>query len=117
MAHPSAGGNPVLDAVMIDTDITAAEILQGVKSQIRVPRTATAVDDRFSPWVETRRPEYPLNAIGRNEIFGIFVTQNLCRITVVDGTRNVSFGIGISRSYVPNNCISRYSLGDIGAIG
>src|SRR6516162_2984544 len=81
-----------------------------------IPGAATAVDDGFALWVETRRAENALNAVRRDEILGIFVAQNLCCIADVDGTHNVSFGIGISRSYVPNNCISRYSLGDIGAI-
>src|SRR6516164_1728099 len=101
---------------MIDTDIAAAEILQGVKSQIGIPGAATAVDDGFALWVETRRAEYALNAIRRDEILSIFVAQDFRRIANVDGTGNVFSGIGIGRSYVPNNRISRDSLGDIGAI-
>src|SRR5439155_549543 len=49
-------------------------------------------------------------------ILGIFVAQNFRRIADADGARNVSFGICIGSSYVPNNGISRDSLGDIVAI-
>jgi hypothetical protein len=86
---------------MIDSDIAAAEILQGVKSQIGIPCTATAVDDGFPLWVETRRAEYALNAIRRDEILVIFVAQNFGRIADVNRTSNVCFGIGISKSLRP----------------
>ena len=66
--------------------------------------------------VQTRRAEYLLDAVRRDEILGIFVAQNFRRIADADGARNVSFGIRIGGSYVPNNGISRNSLGDIVAI-
>src|SRR6266403_2367135 len=98
------------------TDIAAAEILQGVKTEIGIPRAAAAVHDGFAIRVQTRRAEYLLDAVLRDEILGIFVAQNFRRIADADGARNVSFGICIGSSYVPNNGISRDSLGDIVAI-
>src|SRR5713101_3390358 len=115
-ADRPAGGGPVLDAIMVDTDIAAAEILQGVKTEIGIPRAAAAVHDGFAIRVQTRRAEYLLDAVRRDEILGIFVAQNFRRIADADGARNVSFGICIGSSYVPNNGISRDSLGDIVAI-
>jgi hypothetical protein len=115
-ADRPAGGDPVLDTVMVDTDIAAAEILQSVKTEIGIPRAAAAVDDGFAVRVQTRRAEYLFDAVRRDEILGIFVAQNFCRIADADGARNVSFGIGIGSSYVPNHGISRDSLGDIVAI-
>src|SRR5262249_38026103 len=52
----------------------------------------------------------------RDEILGIFITQNSRRVADADGARNMSFGIGIGSSYVPNNGISPDGLGDIVAI-
>src|SRR5262245_2957449 len=101
---------------MIDTDIAATEILQVVKTKIGIPRPAAAVDDVFAFGVQTRRSEYLLDAVRRDEIFGIFVAQNFRRIADADGARNVPFGIGIGGSYVPNNRISRDSPGDIVSI-
>src|SRR4029077_1493536 len=72
-----------------------------------------AVDDDFASRVQTRRAEYLLDAVRRDEILGIVVAQNFCRIADADGTRNVSLGIRVGGSYVPNNGISRDSLGDI----
>src|SRR5262245_56086326 len=115
-ADRPAGGGPVLDAVMIETDIAAAEILQSVKTEIGIPCAAAAVDDDFASRIETRRAEYLLDAIRRDEILGIVVAQNSRRIADADGARNVSLGIGIGGSYVPNNGISRDGLGDIVAI-
>src|SRR5262245_40746568 len=69
----AAGGGPVLDAVMVETDIAAAEILQSVKTEIGIPRAAAAVDDDFASWIETRRAEYLLDAVRRDEILGIVV--------------------------------------------
>ena len=115
-ADRPARGGPILDAFMVDADIAAAEILQGVKTEIGIPRAAAAVDDGFAIRVQTRRAEYLLDAVRRDEILGIFVAQDFRRIADADGARNVSFGIGIGRSYVPNNGISRNSLGDIVAI-
>src|SRR5215510_3002084 len=112
-ADRPAGGNPVLDAFMIDTDIAATEILQGVKTKIGIPSAAAAVNDGFASRVQTRGAEYLLDAVRRDEIFGIFVAQNFCRIADADGARNMPFGIGIGGSYVPNNGISRDSRGDI----
>ena len=66
--------------------------------------------------VQTRRAEYLLDAVRREEILGIFVAQNFRRIADADGARNVSFGICIGSSHVPNNGISRDGLGDIVAI-
>ena len=65
---------------------------------------------------QTRRAEYLLDAVRRDEILGIVVTQNFCRIADADGTRNVSLGIHVGGSYVPNNGISRDSIGDIVAV-
>src|ERR1700732_5463077 len=66
--------------------------------------------------IPTRRAEDLLDAVRRDEILGIFVAQNFRGIADADGARNVSFGICIGSSYVPNNGISRDSLGDIVAI-
>src|ERR1700730_18087861 len=98
---------------MVDTDVAAAEILQSVKSEIGVPRAAAAVDDGFAIRVQTCRTEYLLDAVRRDEILGIFVAQNFRGIADADGARNVSLGIGIGSSYVPNNGTSRDSLADI----
>ena len=94
-ADRAAGGRPVLDAFMVDTHIAAAEILQGVETEIGIPGAAAAVDDDFASRVETRRAEYLLDAVRRDEILGIVVTQNFCRIADADGTRNVSLGIRV----------------------
>ena len=115
-ADRPASGGPVLDAFMIDADISAAEILQGIKTEIGVPRTAAAVDDDFAIWVETRRAEYLLDTVDCDEILGVFVAQDFRRIADVDGAGNMSFGVGLGRAYVPNDGISRERLGDIGAI-
>src|SRR6516164_3738925 len=115
-ADRPAGGGPVLDAVMVDADIAAAEILQGVKTEIGIPRAAAAVDDDFAMRIQTRQAEDLLDAVRRDEILGIFVAQDFRRIADADGARNVSFGVGGRRSYVPNNRIARNSLGDIVAI-
>jgi hypothetical protein len=108
-----AGGRPILDAFMVDTDIAAAKILQGVKTEIGIPRAAAPVDYDFAMRVQTCRAEYPLNALGCDEVLGVFVAQNFRRIADADGARNVSFSIGIGSSYVPNNSISPDSLGDL----
>src|SRR5262245_21728664 len=115
-ADRPASGGPVLDAVMVDTDIAAAEILQGVKTEIGIPRAAAAVDDDFASRIETRRAEYLLDAVDRDEVLGIVVAQYSRRIADANGARNVSLGIGIGASYVPNNGISRDRLGHIAAI-
>src|SRR5262249_38097881 len=102
--------------VMVDADIAAAEILQGVKTEIGIPRAAAAVDNDFAMRIQTRRAEELLDAVRRDEIFGIFVAQDFRRIADADGACNMSFGVGRRRSYVPNNRIARNGLGDIVAI-
>src|SRR5215470_15669378 len=61
-----AGGGPVLDAFMVDTHISAAEILQGVETEIGIPGAAAAVDDDFASRVQTRRAEYFFDALRRD---------------------------------------------------
>ena len=101
---------------MVDADIAAAEILQGVKTEIGIPRAAAAIDDGFAMRIQTRRAEDLLDAVRRDEILGIFVAQDFRRIADADSACNVSFGVGSRRSYVPNNRIARNSRGDIVAI-
>src|SRR5262249_44171006 len=113
--RPACSG-PVLDAFMVDADVAAAEILQGVKTEIGMPRAAAAVDDDFAIRIQAGGAKYLLDAFRRDEILGIFIAQNSCRVADADGARNMSFGIGIGSSYVPNNRIPRDSLGDILAI-
>ena len=115
-ADRPARSGPVLDAFMVDADIGPAEILQGVKTEIGMPRAAAAVDDDFTIRVQTGVAEYLLDALGRDEILGIFVAQNPRRVADADGARNMSFRVGIGSSYVPNEGIPRDSLSDILAI-
>src|SRR5262245_31065281 len=81
-----------------------------------MPRAAAAVDNDFAIRVQTGATEYLLDALGRDEILGIFVAQNSRRVANADGARNMSFRIGIGSSYVPNDGIPRDRLGDILAI-
>src|SRR4029077_9296284 len=112
-ADRPARGRPILDAVMVDADIAAAEVLQGVKTEIGIPRAAAAVDDGFTMRIQTPGAEDLLDAVRRDEILGIFVAQDFRRIADVNGACDVSFGIGSRRSHVPNNRIARDSRGDI----
>src|SRR5262245_66324588 len=59
-ADRPAGGGPVLDAVMVDTDIAAAEILQVVKTEIGLQSPAATVSDDFGIRNETSMCEYLL---------------------------------------------------------
>src|SRR6266481_793644 len=86
-------GSPVLDPFMIDADIAAAEILDSVKPEIRVPAAPAAIDDDFAFRVEAGGPEHLFDAVGRDEILGVVVAQNLGRIANADRARNVSFGV------------------------
>ena len=72
-ADRPARRGPVLDAFMVNTDFAAAEILQGVKTEIGIPRAAAAVDDGFTMRIQTRVAEDLLDAVRRDEILGIFV--------------------------------------------
>ena len=115
-ADRPARSGPVLDAFMVDADIAEAEILQGVKTEIGMPCATAAVDDDFATRVQTNAPEYLLDWLRSDEIFGIFVAKNSRRVADADGARNMSFRIGVASSYVPNDGISRDSRGDILAI-
>src|SRR5262249_42460274 len=115
-ADRPARSGPVLDAFMVDAHIAAAEILQGVKTEIGMPRAAAAVDDNFAIRVQTDGAKYLLDALCRDEIFGIFVAKNSCGIANADGARNMSFRIGVGSSYVPNDGIPSDSLCNILAI-
>ena len=101
---------------MVDPDIAAAEIAHCVETEIGIPRATAAVDDGFALRVQTGGTEYLFDAIRRDEILGIVVAQNLCRIPDADGARNVAFRIGIGGSHVPDGDISRDGFGDIVAI-
>src|SRR5215470_3613935 len=116
LADRPPGGGPILDAFMVDTDVAAAEILHGVKTEIGIPRATAAIDDDFSLWVETRRPEYLFDAVRRDEILGVLVTQNSRRIANADGPGNMSPGVGIGSSHVPHKGISCDSLGNVLAV-
>src|SRR5262249_40601255 len=50
------GSGPVLDSLMVDADIAAAEIPHGVKPEIRVPAAPAAIDDDLALGVETSSP-------------------------------------------------------------
>ena len=65
---------------MVDADIAAAEILQGVETEIGIPRAAAAVDDDFAMRIQTRQAEDLLDAVRRDEILVIFVAQDFRRI-------------------------------------
>src|SRR4029077_4775325 len=85
---------PILDAVMVDADIAAAEVLQSVKTEIGIPRAAAAGDDGFTMRIQTHGAEDLLDAVRRDEILGIFVARDFRRVADTDGACNVSFGIG-----------------------
>src|SRR5438067_2268383 len=78
-----------------------------------MPRAAAAIYDDFAIRVQADAAKYLLDALRRDEIFGIFVAQNARGIADADGTRNMSFRIGVGSSNVPNDGIPRDSLGDI----
>ncbi len=112
-ADRSPRGGPVLDPFMIDADIAAAEILHGVEPEIGIPATAATIDDDFALWVEARGPEYLFDAVDRNEILCVVVTQNLGRIANADGASNVSSGVDVCGSHVPNKGVSCDRVGNI----
>src|SRR5262245_7243954 len=51
-------GSPALDPLVIDADITAAEILHGVETEIGIPSAPAAVDNDFTFGIEARGREY-----------------------------------------------------------
>src|SRR5262245_4767256 len=103
--RPPRGG-PVLDALMIDADIAAAEILHGVEAEIGIPGAPASVDDGLAVRVGARGPEYLFDAIGCDGILRVVVTQNPGRIANADGAGNVSSGVGVSGSHVPDKGVA-----------
>src|SRR5947209_20575773 len=67
---------PLFDAFVIDTDVAAVEILQGVKTKIRLPSAPGAVNDGLAARVQACRAQNFLDTVSRYKIFGIVVAQN-----------------------------------------
>src|SRR4051794_40793804 len=67
-ADRPARSGPILDAIVVDADIAAAEVLQSVKTEIGIPRAAAAVHDDFTMRIQTRGAEDILDSVRRDEI-------------------------------------------------
>src|SRR5215475_5548187 len=107
------GGGPTLDAFVIYTDVPAVEILQGVKTKIRLPSAPAAVNDGLAARVQSCRAHTFLDTVSRDQIVGIVVSQNPGRVANVDGTGDMYTGVGIGRAYGPHKHVARDSSSDI----
>src|SRR5499427_2028065 len=112
-----AGGGPSLDAFVIDTDIATAKIPYRVQAEIGHPAAPAAINDDFTLRIETSRAEDFLDAIGRDEILGIIVTQYARRIADIDRSGDVSCRISTGRANVPYDGVPRDGFGNILIIG
>jgi hypothetical protein len=78
-----------------------------------LPSAPAAVNDGLAARVQSCRAHNFLDTVSRDKIFGIVVSQNPGRVANVDGTGDMSTGVGIGRAYVPHKHVARDSISDI----